>query len=223
MAYCPAHNDSNPSLSVANGSDGRILVHCHAGCPQDAVIQALKARELWPAQQTNARGIIVATYDYTNETGSLLYQVVRYEPKGFCQRYPDGKGGWVWKKYAHQVLYHMPEVLESPIVFVVEGEKDVETLRTHGFCATTNAGGANAAWLPQFTCTLRDRHVYLIPDNDRAGWTRAKTVAEALLGEASRLVILELDQEVKDITDWFGAGHSEVELIRNCEVNGGRI
>jgi hypothetical protein len=37
------------------------------------------------------------------------------------------------------VLYHLREVIDAAIVFVVEGEKDVETLREHGFVATTNA------------------------------------------------------------------------------------
>lgn len=40
---------------------------------------------------------IVATYDYTDAHGELLFQVVRYHPKDFRQRRPDGKGGWVWK------------------------------------------------------------------------------------------------------------------------------
>src|ERR1035437_6518634 len=86
------------------------------------------------------------TYGYTDERGELLYQIVRFEPKGFSQRYPDGNGGWAWKKHPRQVLYHLPEVLESPIIFLPEGEKDCETLREGGFVATTNAGGAQAPW-----------------------------------------------------------------------------
>lgn len=46
-AQCPAHDDRNPSLSVKDGDDGMLLVHCHAGCSQDAVIAAMKERELW--------------------------------------------------------------------------------------------------------------------------------------------------------------------------------
>jgi hypothetical protein len=80
----------------------------------------------------------------------ILYQTVRFEPKDFRQRHPGVRGEWIWKKGPRQVLYHLPEVLEATIVFVVEGEKDVETLRSHGFVATTNAGGAKAPWLSQF-------------------------------------------------------------------------
>lgn len=47
MVRCPSHADKNPSLSVSF-SDGKPLVHCHAGCTQSAVISALKLKGLWP-------------------------------------------------------------------------------------------------------------------------------------------------------------------------------
>jgi putative DNA primase/helicase len=215
MARCPAHDDHDPSLSLKDADDGRILVKCHAGCPQAAVVGALKAKGLWPDRQPQGR-VIVATYDYRDEAGQLLYQVVRYDPKDFRQRRPDGCGGWIWKKGPHQVLYHLSEVLEASIVFVVEGERDAETLREHGFVATTNAGGAKAPWCPGFTESLREREVILIPDNDEPGRARVLTIARALLGKAARLIVLELE-DGKDITDWFVRGHSETELIALVE------
>lgn len=48
MACCPSHPDRNPSLSITDGDNGKPLVHCFSGCPQDAVIDALRARGLWP-------------------------------------------------------------------------------------------------------------------------------------------------------------------------------
>jgi putative DNA primase/helicase len=48
-ATCPAHDDRNPSLSIRETPNGKILVRCHAGCEQAQVIDALRARELWPA------------------------------------------------------------------------------------------------------------------------------------------------------------------------------
>jgi len=160
---------------------------------------------------------ILATYDYTDEAGNLLYQVVRFAPKDFRPRYPDGCGGWVWKKHPHQVLFHLREVMEAPIVFVVEGEKDVETLRSYGFVATTNAGGAKVPWLPEFTAALAGREVIIIPDNDTPGRQRALTIARALLGKVARLAVLELEGGVKDATDWFEHGHSELELIAQLD------
>ncbi len=47
MARCPAHDDREPSLSIRDGDDGKVLVRCHAGCDQERVIAALRARGLW--------------------------------------------------------------------------------------------------------------------------------------------------------------------------------
>ncbi len=220
MARCPAHDDRNPSLSIRE-ADGKVFVHCHAGCSQHAVIDALKSRGLWECRHEPAsRPRIVATYDYTDESGELLYQTVRFEPKDFRQRRPGARGEWIWKKGHRQVLYRLPEVLEAPIVFVVEGEKDVETLRSHGFVATTNAGGAKAPWLPEFTEALARREVILIPDNDRPGRERAAWIARALLGHVTRLVILELEG-AKDVSEWFEKGHGELQLIELIEKGQG--
>ena len=215
LARCPAHDDRNPSLSLRD-ADGKILVHCHAGCEQRAVIAALIARGLWPEQEQRQRRRIVAKYDYTDEGGHLLYQVVRTEPKGFFQRRPDGNGGWINRKSSRQVLYRLREVLEAPIVFVCEGEKDVETLREHGFVATTNSGGADAPWLSSYTKALRGREVILLPDRDQAGHERVARIARKLVGNVARLVILELEG-AKDISEWFQQGHSECELIAQLE------
>jgi 5S rRNA maturation endonuclease (ribonuclease M5) len=219
MAPCPAHEDRNPSLSIRE-IDGKVLLHCHAGCSQRDVIEALKGRGLWESTSRKfgeKMGRIVTEYNYTDAAGNLLYQVVRFEPKDFRPRYPDGRGGWIWKKHPRQVLYRLPEVLESAICFVVEGEKDVESLRERGFVATTNAGGAKSPWLQQFTEALAGREVNIIPDNDQPGWERVKVIARALLGHAARIRVLDLPRETKDISDWFAAGHSECELIAMLE------
>ena len=215
MARCPAHNDHNPSLSFRE-VEGKVLLHCHAGCAQADVIDALKDRGLWQSERLANRPEIIAAYNYTDERGNLLYQVVRTDPKGFFQRYPDGSGRWINKKCERQVLYRLPEVLESPIVFVVEGEKDCETLRSSGFVATTNAGGAQARWLPSYTETLAGREVILIPDNDAPGRKRGLNIARALIRRVARLVVFEVEG-AKDITEWFVCGHSEVELIAQID------
>ena len=49
MCRCPAHDDNNPSLHVSEGANGKVLVKCHAGCSQEAVISTLKRLDLWPA------------------------------------------------------------------------------------------------------------------------------------------------------------------------------
>lgn len=47
MGCCPTHEDATPSLSITETEDGRLLVHCHAGCSQQDVIAALHRRGLW--------------------------------------------------------------------------------------------------------------------------------------------------------------------------------
>ena len=217
VACCPAHKDRNPSLALRDSPEGRVLAHCHAGCPQVAVVAALKDLGLWPEQEKRQDSRrIVAEYPYTDEYGSLLYQILRTDPKGFFQRYPDGRGGWINRKHSRQVLYRLPEVIRAPIVLLCEGEKDANKLREYGFVATTNSGGAKAPWLPQYTDALRGREVILIPDNDPPGRHRVLTVARALVGHAKRIVVLELP-EAKDISEWFARGHSEVELVALIE------
>ena len=65
--------------------------------------------------------------------------------------------------------YRLPELLASPAsVWIVEGEKDVETLRAIGQVATCNPGGAGK-WLPAFSEYLKGKHVYFAADNDELG------------------------------------------------------
>ena len=47
LARCPAHDDRQPSLAIAEAKDGKLLVRCHAGCGQREVIAALRARGIW--------------------------------------------------------------------------------------------------------------------------------------------------------------------------------
>ena len=47
MAPCPTHEDRDPSLSIRDDDDGKILVHCHSGCDQSIVIGELRSRGLW--------------------------------------------------------------------------------------------------------------------------------------------------------------------------------
>ena len=107
MALCPAHADRNPSLHVTTTKEGATLIHCFAGCTQDAVIGALRDKGLWPEQSsghTESRreakrqtGQIVAKYDYITADGKLAHQTLRLEPKSFRQRRPGPESGiWIW-------------------------------------------------------------------------------------------------------------------------------
>src|SRR4249919_950852 len=143
MVRCPAHQDRNPSLSVTEGADGRVLLTCHAQCATDDIVAALglTMRDLMPPRPERDRHI-VATYDYVDTAGALLYQVVRFDPKDFRQRRPDGNGGWVWNlRGVDRVLYHLPAVQAAidagDTIWIAEGEKDADALRAQGVTATT--------------------------------------------------------------------------------------
>jgi len=55
LALCPSHDDHQPSLAIRDAGDGRILVRCHAGCSQEQVVAALRARGLWPGGRSRMR------------------------------------------------------------------------------------------------------------------------------------------------------------------------
>lgn len=88
IARCPAHNDRRPSLSIRDAGNGRVLVHCHAGCSQVAVISTLRARGLWsdkgPRHRPDCwrqRGSIGTTEDKdANRTGAALHLWTASEP-----------------------------------------------------------------------------------------------------------------------------------------------
>jgi hypothetical protein len=56
-ARCPSHDDETPSLSLSDGENGRVLLHCHAGCSQSEVIAALVALGLWPNKTRSKRSM----------------------------------------------------------------------------------------------------------------------------------------------------------------------
>jgi hypothetical protein len=89
-----------------------------------AEIGALPEPAVQSVESEPAKGRIVATYDYTDDKGELLYQVVRLEPKDFRQRRPDGKGGWVWRAPEQRVPYRLAELRQYPdaSVFVTESQ-----------------------------------------------------------------------------------------------------
>ena len=57
IAKCPAHDDSSPSLAVREVDDGRVLVHCFAGCQTDDVLAAvgLQFLDLFPDTRISHR------------------------------------------------------------------------------------------------------------------------------------------------------------------------
>ncbi|MDX1964328.1 MAG: hypothetical protein SFX18_14340 [Pirellulales bacterium] len=164
----------------------------------------------------------VATYDYRDESGKLLFQVVRYDPKGFNQRKPKTGGGWDWSvKGVRVVPYRLTELPADPTqtVYICEGEKDADNLAKIGIVATCNAGGAGK-WTPQHAEYLRGRRVIVLPDNDDAGRKHAKLVCHSLHGLADTVRIVELPglPPKGDVTDWLNSGGTKADLERLADA-----
>jgi len=238
MAQCPCHEDKEPSLAVSEGEDGRVLLKCFAGCNTEDIVAELglsmadlfppkerpQPKQSKPKQNEARRAYQSPTYVYTDEQGKTLFGVIRTPQKEFWAVRPDGNGGWLYGlEGISPVPYRLPEVIEAvrkgEIVFVVEGEKDVDNLRKLGLVATTNHGGAKK-WKPYYSDYLIGADVVIIPDNDKPGREHAERVAQSLVGKAKSIRMLELPNlpPKGDVSDWLEAGGTKEELLALAET-----
>lgn len=242
---CPAHDDKHASLSIKQAPNGKLLVHCHAGCEQDAVVGQLKQRGQWPngsshshvadvgiqinydtlGQKTavveqaaiiepKVNPVIEEIYQYVDEHGEVRFECVRMKPKDFRQRRPSGDGEYVWSiKNVTRILYNLPAVLQGirdgEPIYIVEGEKDVETAKKLGIVATCNPMGADNGtgnkWFKEWGAIFDGAEVIIIPDQDESGLRHAKWVRSTLQGHASHVFVAN-PKVGKDLTDWVNAG-----------------
>jgi hypothetical protein len=236
IAQCPAHEDRSPSLSIRE-EGGKILFHCHAGCSVESVcaaadievhnlfsnnVQSVKARPnpippdpVSASESTKGDSRrIVAEYNYVDEAGKLLYQNVRFDPKDFMQRRPDGKGGWIPNLgNVRRVPYNLPKVLSADSILLVEGEKDCETARGLGMVATNSKN-----WRLEFAEHLHGKQVAIIADADEPGRKTANEAAQRLAGKVSSLKLVEIPGSSKDLTDWVAGGGTYDALLNFIEL-----
>jgi hypothetical protein len=236
-ATCPAHEDQKNSLSITHGDDGKAILNCHAGCETKDIVAVigLQMKDLFvgpskkvavtaPAQT----GEPVAIYIYTDKRGRLAYQKLRFEPKDFRVRRPNGNGGWIYKgpePDAPRYLYRLVEFLKRSAtgrkaICLVEGEKDAHTLWEHKIPATTGIGGAGERWHAEYVEQLVDagvERIVIFPDNDTPGRKHAEKVAAAYhaAGIVIRVVPLPVPEH-GDVSDYLEAGHSVDELKELC-------
>lgn len=235
MACCPAHEDSTPSLSIKVTPSGKLLFNCHHGCTYTEIKAALKTKHnltlpssAGPEKSKN-RKTIVATYDYCDERNKLVFQKVRYEPKSFSLRRPDGAGGWIYNlKGVRKLVFRLPQLLASPTtvpVIIVEGEKDAINLAKLGFTVICNPEGASdppkkCKWIAEYSEFLRGRSVYIVADNDPAGQWHARGVFESVkkVAKSVRIVNLPGLPPKGDSSDWLQSGGTREEFIRLAEA-----
>ena len=230
-ARCPAHDDRRASLSISAGDDGRILLNCHAGCTPDEITAALglKLSDLFQKStavqdfRQNNRATITAEYVYTDLNGIPVAKKLRYPNKGFCWLKPDGLGGWTKGRNGQAPLFNQFQVRDVGAVYIVEGEKDVQTLSLYGKAAVSLPDGAKSKWLPDYAEFFKGRNVAIIQDNDKPGKDFAQTIAEKLDGTAKTVKVLDLSEiwaeipEHGDITDYV-ISHAGTNLNELTEL-----
>ncbi len=143
-----------------------------------------------------------ATYTYTDKEGVELYSVLRMQRGGektFLQRTPSHWG----LENVRRVLYNLPAVIKADTVYIVEGEKDADTLNKLGYCATTNNGGAKN-WIADFNRFLQAKNVVILADNDEAGQEHARIIVREINDIVSSLKVVTPSSLPKgDVTDYF--------------------
>jgi len=208
---CPFHEDKHASFSV---DLRRGFWKCHAGCGQGNLPTFRKRAGM----DTGGTGI-VATYDYHDETGKLLYQVVRLQPKTFRARRKNDKGEWTWTMGStRRVLYKLPNVLvEADPVVIVEGEQDANNLRKAGANATTCPFGAGK-WDKTYAQLVAGRNVVVIADNDEPGRLHMLQVARSCFDAGCKVKVIAKIEGVADkgdVSDWLAShqGMPATDLI----------
>lgn len=235
-------------MSVKQGDD-RILLHCHGGCKPEDIVDAMglkmsdlfirpnAAKDFKKIEQPpkkhpkpwKPRNDIVASYEYRDDGGHLLAVKDRFYKDGKKQqywRYQDKTGKWFYGKGDAELPLYKHECIDNP-VYLVEGEKDVDTLIAGGLHAVTNPNGAGE-WKDRYTEQLRGYDVCIIPDNDDTGRKHAETAANALHGVAASVKMVDLSElwsdipEKGDITDYVewcrSVGRKDERIFRSIEV-----
>jgi hypothetical protein len=171
-----------------------------------------------PSDSDSGVGRIVATYDYFDVGEGLLFQVVRYEPKAFKQRRPNGSPeSWIWNLMGiRRTMFRRADVAKSDgVVFLCEGEKDALALATLGLCSTTSSGGASSY---RFSADdgkelLRGRDVCIVQDQDEDGRKYADGWVGILSGVARAVRVVDVPSG-KDAADWVATGATAGDFFR---------
>ena len=227
MASCPVsshgqgNGDRNPSLCVTENDEGKPLFKCFSGCSQESVFQAVKdygllpdlpnptdfLTQLKPIQKQDP--VLEQEWHYTDEDGVVQHIKQRYKTfdtkgKTYKQFRVDENG----RRHASMtganiVPYNLPEVdfarKTGRTVFLCEGEKAADALKTIGVVATCTHNGASN--FPEDVVKhLVGLTIAIVPDNDTVGWEYARKAVAALkaVTKSIRVVDLQLDEVKED-------------------------
>lgn len=165
-------------------------------------------------------------YPYKDEQGNLSFKKIRIMHndggKSFYFQRVDSEGRIVNNiEGCRKVLYRLPDVLQAIrdgyYIFLVEGEKDADTLFEHEIFATTAPG--TLEWDEEYTSLLQKADVVILYDYDKTGVKRRDMLCKLLHGRVNSLRVVDLpglgytESHGKDITDWLQAGNTRDQLI----------
>lgn len=188
VARCPAHDDRDPSLSIAVGRNGKPLLHCFAGCSYEEIIGALGESHFAPLKSPNPR--IVATTDYElidGGSGELVAIHRRFDHEGGGKHFGyfrDGRSGLQGRPTSELPLYGLTDAMKADsgsTVVLTEGEKARNSLAARGVLSVGSACGAIVTPADEQLRHLSPYRVRLWPDNDDAGRQHMSRIGERLL------------------------------------------
>ena len=253
---CFLHNDKEPSLQIHKDTNTWWCYVCGEGyTPIDFVVKKTGLTVLEAAKDINKTlnlGINVegfnsenekltkmAEYFYRREDGSVTMKVEKWvKPStGKKEFYPyaliDGK---YVKGYASKladedcVLYNLPDVVNSDVIYFTEGEKDADTLKKLGFAGTTTPGGGRGLKgyykkNPDLFKHVENKSVRIISDNDEVGNEYINQVIECIKSKVKDIKVFNLCKVMPnlkkkgDITDVAMAVGKEktLEFIEKLE------
>lgn len=241
---CPCHDDKKASMTITN-NNGKILIHCHAGCSTDDILSSvgltysdlhlddIDISDKWKNYvESRAKKHIEAVYNYSScKDGSYAFTKVRLKGKSIIygilnnDRFTYGLNSKS-KKDFFAVYGNLKKIKDAisngESIFIPEGEKDVDTLTNKGYAAFTY-GGVND-WQSGFSQLVNGAVVYILADNDEPGRTVAKNILNDIKGvtKNAKIIIPMPDIPKADVTDYFEAGHSTEEfeqLISNSSLD----
>lgn len=178
---------------------------------------------------------VVAAYNYTTIAGRFLAQKLRCDRKDFSWRRldPTSRNGWRYNRRDVEVRLYRPDVIawaigDERVLYLAEGEKDVEAFLARRVPATCSPDGAwvrsdrAGKWRPEYTEMLRGAHLCIVADRDKDGRAHAENVAGAVLDVVASLEICVAADgpdgaPLKDVSDHFDAGHTLGELVTVAE------
>ncbi len=219
QAQCPAHEDSNPSLTVTDKGD-KVLLYCHRGCDVTAIISNLSMKQSDLFQNPNTPPISnKRTHNYPDEDSIIIKRKIIVgtgKKTGYWQT-PDGNGGWQnGLNDARKIPYNLPGLIagDGP-VFIPEGEKDVDSLIQLGLTATT-AGGSSDKWRKEYGQYVIGKDVIVLGDRDVPGRKRTEEHYNSLIDTAKSVKVIEFPGDIDngyDITDWLRDGGDYDQLM----------